>query len=136
MAATSEIISVIILSETCSSANRVDYVSRLRAETMNPPSTSNHNPLAQPPTDNAPEEPILKSITLYITFIYGFIYLLFEAYPISFTEERAYNLRIGALPFLSIGLGAILGSAYIFYFTETHIWPHIMQLDGFGLRSG
>jgi hypothetical protein len=56
-----------------------------------------------------------------MTFIYGFIYLLFEAYPISFTKERAYNLRIGALPFLSIGLGVILGSAYIFSFTQTRI---------------
>lgn len=29
-------------------------------------------------------EPILVFITLYMTFIYGFIYLLFQAWPISF----------------------------------------------------
>jgi hypothetical protein len=66
-------------------------------------------------------EPILQLITLYMTFIYGFIYLLFEAYPVSFIEERGYNLGVGALPFLSIGVGVVLGSAYIFYFTRTRI---------------
>ncbi|KAL4957577.1 hypothetical protein BDW69DRAFT_180501 [Aspergillus filifer] len=57
----------------------------------------------------------------YMTFIYGFIYLLFEAYPISFIEERHYTLRTGVLPFLSIGLGVILGSVYIFHFTDRTI---------------
>ncbi|KAL4963706.1 major facilitator superfamily domain-containing protein [Aspergillus stella-maris] len=66
-------------------------------------------------------EPVLQLITTYMTFIYGFIYLLSEAYPISFIEERHYTLGIGALPFLSIGLGVILGSGYIFHFTNRTI---------------
>ena len=66
-------------------------------------------------------EPILALITLYSTFIYGFIYLLFEAWPISFTEERGYNAGVGALPFISIGIGVALGSGFIYYVTYTRI---------------
>ncbi|BCR87412.1 uncharacterized protein ACHE_31399A [Aspergillus chevalieri] len=33
-------------------------------------------------------EPVLVLITLYMDFIYGFLYLCFNAYPISFQEER------------------------------------------------
>jgi MFS transporter, DHA1 family, multidrug resistance protein len=66
-------------------------------------------------------EPILQLITLYMTFIYGFIYLLFEAYPVSFNEERGYNLGVGALPFISIGVGVVFGSAYVYHITNTRI---------------
>ncbi|KAL4789765.1 major facilitator superfamily domain-containing protein [Aspergillus venezuelensis] len=69
-------------------------------------------------------EPILQLITAYMTFIYGFIYLLFEAYPISFIEERHYTLGIGAWPFLSIGLGAqIIFTAHIR--PEERLYPMI-----------
>ena len=66
-------------------------------------------------------EPILALITLYMTFIYGFIYLLFEAWPISFIDERGYNAGVGALPFIAIGIGVALGSGFIVYITYTRI---------------
>ncbi len=66
-------------------------------------------------------EPILVLITLYMTFIYGFIYLLFEAWPVSFIDERGYNAGVGALPFISIGIGVALGSGFVAYITYTRI---------------
>ncbi|MCJ1229926.1 hypothetical protein MMC12_006597 [Toensbergia leucococca] len=66
-------------------------------------------------------EPILLLITLYISFIYGFIYLLFEAYPISFQEERGYSLGVGALPFIAIGVGVLFGSAFVTWSTQTRL---------------
>lgn len=66
-------------------------------------------------------EPILQAVTLYMTFIYGFIYLLFEAYPISFVEQRGYNPGVGALPFISIGVGVVMGSGYVYYVTNTKV---------------
>lgn len=66
-------------------------------------------------------EPILVFITLYMTFIYGFIYLLFEAWPISFIEQRGYNEGVGALPFIALGIGVACGSTFVAYITYTRI---------------
>jgi len=65
------------------------------------------------------QEPILVLITIYMSFIYGMIYLFFEAYPIAFQEERHWNLGVGALPFLGITIGVIIGVAIITYFSQT-----------------
>jgi DHA1 family multidrug resistance protein-like MFS transporter len=45
------------------------------------------------------KEPILILITLYMSLIYGILYLFFEAYPIAFQEQRGWNSGVGALPF-------------------------------------
>ena len=45
------------------------------------------------------QEPILALITAYLSFIYGVLYLLFEAYPITFHEERGWNLGVCGLAF-------------------------------------
>lgn len=55
-------------------------------------------------------EPILLLITIYLGLIYGILYLFFEAYPISFQEERGWNQGVGALPFIGIGLGVLIGA--------------------------
>ena len=61
------------------------------------------------------QEPILMLVTVYMSLIYGILYLFFEAFPISFNEERKWNLGVGALPFLSIAIGIILGSVVILF---------------------
>lgn len=66
-------------------------------------------------------EPILSLITIYMSFIYGILYLTFEAYPITFQMQRGYNLGVGALPFISIGLGVVVGASIISYLTLTRI---------------
>ena len=66
-------------------------------------------------------EPILLLINLYISFVYGIIYLLFESYPVSFYEERGYSLGVSALPFIPIGIGVILGSGMVAWYTQTSI---------------
>lgn len=65
------------------------------------------------------KEPILLLVTLYLSLIYGILYLFFEAYPISFQEERGWNQGVGALPFLGILIGVILGSLTITWITKT-----------------
>jgi hypothetical protein len=75
-------------------------------------------------------EPILVFITLYMTFISGFIYLLFEVWPISFIEQRGYNHGVGALPFISIGIGVALGLGYVAYVTYTRIMSNF-KTNGF-----
>lgn len=67
------------------------------------------------------QEPILLLLTLYISFVYGFLYLLFSAYPYSFVLERGYSEAIGALPFIAIFVGILGAAAYISHYTLTTI---------------
>ena len=64
-------------------------------------------------------EPILDLITLYMAFIYGILYLFFEAYPIAFQEVRGWNSGVGALPFIGITIGVIVGVAIIVHASNT-----------------
>lgn len=58
-------------------------------------------------------EPILALVTIYMSLIYGILYLFLEAYPISFSEERGWSLGVGTLPFLSLGVGILLGGVVV-----------------------
>ncbi|KAF2723957.1 MFS general substrate transporter [Polychaeton citri CBS 116435] len=64
-------------------------------------------------------EPILVLITVYMALIYGILYLFFEVYPISFQEERGWNMGVGALPFISILVGVLCGALFISIMTRT-----------------
>jgi MFS family permease len=63
-------------------------------------------------------EPILLLITIYMGLIYGILYLFFEAYRISFQEERGRNEGVGALPFIGILIGVLLGAGTITIVTK------------------
>ncbi|KAF4772220.1 hypothetical protein N7455_009060 [Penicillium solitum] len=64
-------------------------------------------------------EPILLLITLYVGFIYGFLYLCFVAYPISFQEQRGWNDGVGALPFVAVICGVFCACLIIVVFSLT-----------------
>ncbi|KAL5414368.1 hypothetical protein PMIN06_002347 [Paraphaeosphaeria minitans] len=76
------------------------------------------------------KEPILDLVTLYMAVIYGILYLLFEAYPISFQEARGWNSGVGALPFLSITVGVILGASIIIFTTKTRFARKFKENNG------
>ncbi|ESZ93783.1 hypothetical protein SBOR_5839 [Sclerotinia borealis F-4128] len=65
------------------------------------------------------QEPILLLVTLYMSLIYGILYLFFEAYPISFQQARGWSPGIAALPFIGILLGIIMGAVIIVWVTKT-----------------
>lgn len=52
-------------------------------------------------------------ITLYQSLICGIIYLLFEAYPISFICHRRWKPTTAALPFLALSVGMLIGLAIV-----------------------
>ncbi|KAK4623692.1 Citrinin biosynthesis cluster MFS transporter mrr1 [Fulvia fulva] len=66
-------------------------------------------------------EPILVLITIYMSLIYGIIYGFFEAFPVSFQDERGWNLGVGALPFLSVLVGVIIACLIISFITKRRI---------------
>ena len=75
-------------------------------------------------------EPILVMITLYMGLVYGILYLFFEAYPISFQEQRGWNDGVGALPFIGIIIGVALGSLFITILTKTRFKRKFLK-DGY-----
>ena len=75
-------------------------------------------------------EPILILVTLYMAFIYGMIYLFFESYPISFQESRGWNAGVGALPFIGIILGVVIGVGIIAYTSNTSFKRKMIENGG------
>ncbi|KZO96212.1 MFS general substrate transporter [Calocera viscosa TUFC12733] len=66
-------------------------------------------------------EPMLIAITTYMSFVYGCIYLLFEAFPIVFTEGHGMNAGVSGLMFLPLFLGGCAGVAlYIWGFNPRY----------------
>jgi hypothetical protein len=53
-------------------------------------------------------EPMLIAITVYMSFVYGCLYLLFEAYPIVFTEAHHFNAGVSGLMFLPLPVGGLM----------------------------
>jgi MFS transporter, DHA1 family, multidrug resistance protein len=64
-------------------------------------------------------EPILLLITIYVSYIYGILYLFFEAYPVSFQEDRGWSQGLASLPFLGLLIGVLLGAFGFAYNTRT-----------------
>ncbi|KAK9471132.1 major facilitator superfamily domain-containing protein [Dipodascopsis tothii] len=52
-------------------------------------------------------EPILLLITIYVSFIYGILYLLLEAYPIIFVEGYGMSPSVGMLPYIGLIVGQL-----------------------------
>lgn len=75
------------------------------------------------------QEPILLLVTLYMGFIYGFLYLCFEAYPIAFQDLRGWDNGVGALPFIAITCGVLVGCAIIISFSLTR-YRSILHRNG------
>ncbi|WFD41554.1 hypothetical protein MPSI1_000185 [Malassezia psittaci] len=57
-------------------------------------------------------EPMLLSVTLYISFIYGVLYLFFDAYPVVFTQMHGLGPVQTGLTFLALVIGCISGTLY------------------------
>lgn len=47
-------------------------------------------------------EPIILFISIYLSFVYGLLYLLFFAFPIAFEEIRGWNMGLTGTSFVSI----------------------------------
>lgn len=59
-------------------------------------------------------EPIVLLLSIYMSIVYGTLYLLFAAYPIVYQELRGWSEGVGGLAFLGIAIGMILALLYGF----------------------
>ncbi|KAG8685542.1 hypothetical protein FRC08_013054 [Ceratobasidium sp. 394] len=63
------------------------------------------------------QEPMLLAVTLYMSFIYGCVYLLFAAYPVVFTLGHHMNEGASGLMFLPLfggGIGGVICYLVVF----------------------
>ncbi|TFY79319.1 hypothetical protein EWM64_g4693 [Hericium alpestre] len=77
-------------------------------------------------------EPMLMFCTLYISFLSGCMYLLFEAYPVVFSEGHHMNPGVSGLMFLPVSIGGGIGViVYLLYFEpryERYVEQHAPSL--------
>lgn len=58
-------------------------------------------------------EPIVLLLSIYMSFIYGLLYLFLTAYPIVFQEIHGFNKGVGGLPYFGMVVGEVLAGAFI-----------------------
>lgn len=56
-------------------------------------------------------EPIVLILSIYMSIVYGTLYLLFGAFPIVFQLERGWSEGVGGLAFLGVAVGMVLAIA-------------------------
>lgn len=63
-------------------------------------------------------QPILQVLGIYMAFLYGLVYLFISTFPDVWTVRYGESTGVGALNYLSLGLGFILGSTTTSYFSD------------------
>lgn len=58
-------------------------------------------------------EPVLLLISLYMSFIYGLVYALLEAYPVVFEHVHKLSPGLAGLMFIGLIIGILLGLGFI-----------------------
>ena len=67
------------------------------------------------------QEPALLAFTVYLSFVYGVVYLLFEAFPIVFGVGHGFNAGVSGLMFIPFFLGGVAAVAlYVFYYNPKY----------------
>lgn len=57
-------------------------------------------------------EPIVLIASLYLSILYGTVYMFLGAFPIVYQENRGWNEGIGGLAFLGLAVGMLIGLVY------------------------
>lgn len=58
-------------------------------------------------------EPVVLALTIYMSFIYGLLYLFLTAYPLVFQGVHGMNPGVGGLPFFGMMVGIFIVAGYI-----------------------
>lgn len=65
--------------------------------------------------------PIVLLLTIYISFTYGTLYLLFTTIPTVFEETYGFNIGLTGLVYLGLGSGTTLGWLIITFFSDKSV---------------
>lgn len=73
------------------------------------------------------QEPILIVLTIYISLVYGILYLIFFAFPFSFEFDRGWEFGVSALPFVSLFVGVWIACIYMGWETKVIFEPKLAK---------
>jgi hypothetical protein len=74
-------------------------------------------------------EPVLLMVTLYMSFVYGLVFVLIDTYPLAFTEDRQWSTDQGVIPLITIIVGVVFGCLLNF------IWSYEQLMQPIELRE-
>jgi multidrug resistance protein len=57
-------------------------------------------------------EPIVLLFSIYMSIVYGILYMLFGAFPIVYQQNRGWSPGIGGLSFIGVAVGMALAACY------------------------
>ncbi|KAJ9486371.1 hypothetical protein VN97_g6970 [Penicillium thymicola] len=75
-------------------------------------------------------QPILALLTLYQSFLYGVLFLFYQAYPYYFGEIRGWNTSVDTLPLFGIITGVFIGTLGIIIYNQVYFRHHCYTSDG------
>lgn len=79
-------------------------------------------------------EPIIFLLALYNSFVYGLLYLLFEALPIEYEDQRGWTPVQGSLVFLAVTVG-VLVSGCIQALYQPFFWKQLAKAKSEGKKN-
>lgn len=79
-------------------------------------------------------EPIIFLIASYVAFVYGILYLLFEAIPIEYEENRGWTPVQSSLVFVAILVGVVISGAIQALYQPIY-WKRLDQAHEKGLKN-
>lgn len=79
------------------------------------------------PVEMMVKEPILIVMTIYISLVYGILYLIFFAYPFSFQRDRQMEVGIASLPFIAIFIGVLIACGTLAWETKAVFTPKLVK---------
>ncbi|WWD17614.1 hypothetical protein CI109_102055 [Kwoniella shandongensis] len=75
-------------------------------------------------------DPILLVLNLYISLIYGLLYVWFESFPLVFVQNHGFNPGESGLAFLGIFVGSWLACAVFCWYIHVYLEPIFDKNDG------
>jgi MFS family permease len=57
-------------------------------------------------------EPIVLLLSIYMSVIYGTLYMMFAAFPIVYQQDRGWSPGIGGLAFIGVAIGMMIAVGY------------------------
>lgn len=123
------VLCIVLLRETSHNRILTQRAARLRRETGNEKLRSRNEMVSldwrvllrkycTKPVRMFVQEPILIVFTIYLTLVYGTLYLSYQLFPKAFVG-RGWSTPLSTLPFISVGLGAVAALIVFSVFTMT-----------------
>ena len=66
-------------------------------------------------------EPIVLLITIYMSFIYGLLYLFLTAYVLVFQRVYGFNAGVGGLPYFGLVIGELIAFLVVVYMNPSYV---------------